>query len=104
MALEPRRYQLHAILVSFPGVKKVYFQRPTNNKLEYPCIMYVLDDVDTLYADNNPYLHNKRYQVTVIDENPDSEIPDMVANLPKSRFDRFFIADNLNHTVYNLFF
>ncbi len=48
--------------------------------------------------------HTKRYQVTVIDRNPDTELPDKVVELPMSEFSRAFMADNLNHYVINLFF
>jgi hypothetical protein len=42
--------------------------------------------------------------VTVIDRNPDSELPDKVEELPFCRFDRFYATENLNHHVFNLFF
>jgi hypothetical protein len=42
--------------------------------------------------------------VTVIDRNPDSDLRLKVAYLPTSRFSRFFVADNLNHDVFTLFF
>jgi len=58
----------------------------------------------TEYADNGPYKHKTRYQVTVIDKNPDSEIPAKVKALPLCAYSRFFVADNLNHDVFNLYF
>ncbi|MCA9392286.1 hypothetical protein KC614_03730 [candidate division WWE3 bacterium] len=82
----------------------VYFQPPTNIELSYPCIIYKRDRAATRFADNIPYKDAKGYQITVIDANPDSEIPDKVAVLPMCMFDRFFPADNLNHFVYNIFF
>lgn len=72
--------------------------------MKYPCIVYVRDKINTVFADNKPYKHKTRYQVTVIDQNPDSEIHYKVGELPLSSYDRFFTADNLNHDVYNLFF
>lgn len=85
-------------------VDPVYFQPPNNAQIEYPCIIYKLDDHRADYADNGKYNSHKRYQVTVIDRNPDSELPDQVFELPTCEFDRFFTADGLNHWVYNLFF
>jgi hypothetical protein len=85
-------------------VPDVYFQPPTNTQIEYPCIVYRLDDHRADYANNGKYNSSKRYQVTVIDRNPDSELPDQVFELPLCEFDRFFTADGLNHWVYNLFF
>lgn len=82
----------------------VYFQPPANLTMKYPCIRYERDGRDTKFADNKPYKHKKRYQVTVMDQDPDSEIADKVADLPLCIFDRHFTADNLNHDVYNLYF
>jgi hypothetical protein len=42
--------------------------------------------------------------VTVIDRDPDSLIPDMVADLPSSSFNRGFKTEGLNHSIYTLFY
>ena len=97
-----QRLQLHQLLETF--VDNVYFQPPTNIKLDYPCIIYKRDFADTKFADDKPYNHTKRYQVTVIDQDPDSEIPDKIAAMPMTLFNRFYTVDNLNHDVYNVFF
>lgn len=97
-----QRLELQALLKTMAS--HVYFQTPPNVAMEYPCIRYKLDDVRTDHADDKPYSHRKRYQVTVIDPNPDSTIPDLVGALPTCAFDRFYTADNLNHFVYKLFF
>lgn len=96
------RLSLQAILLGF--VSNVYFQPPPSVALTYPCIVYKRDDRKTVHADNQPYGHNVRYMVTVIDSDPDSAIPDMVAGLPTAQFERAFQAENLNHDVYNLYF
>lgn len=82
----------------------VYFQPPENLTMEYPCIVYNRDNGLTRFADNDPYTYTKGYQVTVMDRDPDSLIPDKVAKLPLCRFSRFFVVENLNHDVYSLFF
>lgn len=97
-----RRLELQALLLSM--VPNVYFQPPPTVLMKYPCIVYKRDYHNTEFADDKPYKHRKRYQVTVIDPNPDSDIPSKVAELPLCLFDRFFTADNLNHDVYKLFF
>ena len=99
-----KRLQLQEILKSLIDNQKVYFQPPENIRMEYPCIVYERDYAVTEYANNSPYAHTKRYQVTVIDKDPDSEIPDRVSNLPLCKFAQHFKADNLNHDVYNLYF
>lgn len=98
------RESLQTVLTALLESDNVYFQPPPTVKMKYPCIVYHRDFVDTKFADDKPYLKRKRYLVTVIDSNPDSEIPDKVASLPLCIFDRFFTADNLNHDVYKLFF
>lgn len=82
----------------------VYFQPPENMLIQYPCIIYERDSRNTKFADNKPYNSVKRYAVTVIDRDPDSDIPDKVAELPLSTFNRNFRADGLNHDVYEVFF
>lgn len=96
------RLEFHTLLKTFTD--NVYFQPPSNIKLEYPCIVYSRDFEKTEFADNQPYSREKRYMVTVIAREPDSDIPDKVGSLPKSLFDRHFAADDLNHDVYNVYF
>lgn len=99
-----RRLQLQALLSAIPGVTKAYFQPPPSLSMTYPCIVYERDSATNLFANNTSYRHTKRYQVTIIERDPDSEIPDKVAALPLSNFSRHFTADNLHHDVYTLYF
>ncbi len=99
-----QRLELQALFVSLLGSSNVYFQPPPSVKMQYPCIIYQRELVNTIFADNTPYKHKRRYQVTVVDINPDSNIHEKVAALPMCSYDRFYTADNLNHDVYNLFF
>jgi hypothetical protein len=96
------RLQLHQLLETFAD--HVYFQPPVNVQLQYPCIIYKRDFADTKFADDKPYNHTLRYMITIIDPNPDSEIPNKVASMRMSLFNRFFTADNLNHDVYSVYF
>lgn len=99
------RLELHDILGDILGDKtRVYFQPPMNHQLIYPCIVYKRDYARTQFAGNNPYRYTKRYQVMIIDRNPDSSIPDEVAKLPMCIFDRFYTANDLNHDVFNVYF
>lgn len=72
--------------------------------MQYPAIVYNRDYADTTFAGNAPYRYTKRYQVTVIDRNPDSTIPDHIAQLPMCTYNRFFAANGLNHDVFVLYF
>jgi hypothetical protein len=96
------RLELQTLLESI--AEHVYFQPPTNIHLQYPCIVYERDNAESVFANNENYRYVKRYMVTVIDRNPDSDLPDNVAVLPMCTFQRHFTADDLNHDVFNLFF
>lgn len=98
------RVELHKLLASVSGVKQLYFQPPASIKMQYPCIVYQLSSMFEKWADNKPYVNAKCYTVTVIDKDPDSEIPNKLINLPFCRFDRFYPVDNLNHWVFILYF
>lgn len=105
------RLQLHDILVGImkdvdPSYESghVYFQPPSTIKMNYPCIVYERNTADTQFADNSPYIYHVRYQIMVIDRNPDSPIPDKIAALPMCTADRHYVSDNLNHDIYNLYF
>ena len=96
------RLDLHVALTDI--TPNVYFQPPPSVQMQYPCIVYERSDRVVDHANNKPYKHTKRYEVTVIDRDPDSTIPEEVASLPMCSFVRFFTADNLNHDVYELYF
>lgn len=94
--------ELQQVLEAVMGSGDVFMQAPT--VLPAPCIKYERSQSKVSYADNVKYLFHRRYQVTVIDRDPDSPIPDRVEALEHCSFDRFFVANGLNHWVYNLYF
>lgn len=99
-----RRLQLHEILCDILDSRNVYFQPPESVKMQYPAIVYALDDIDNTYANDGVYLSSRRYVVTIVDKDPDSSIVDKVAILPFCSYDRCYRKDNLNHTVFRLFY
>lgn len=104
MDLGSKRKELHKILVGCLGSDNVYYQPPETIKMEYPCIIYFRTKIDQTYADNLPYLSAIRYQVTLIDTKPDSEVVMRIAALPSSIFDRHYTTDDLNHDVFLIYF
>jgi len=98
------RSELNTLLKQLLGTDNVYFQPPATVAMLYPAIVYQRDTTQTRHASNVPYTLYKRYQVTVIDRNPDSVIPDKVAGLPMCSHDREFVANGLNHDVFTLYF
>ena len=103
------RLDFHNILVEIAAefdipATRVYYQPPATIKMGYPCIVYTRDRNDTKFADGSPYILTRRYTVTVVDKNPDSEIPDRIALLPMSSSSRNFMNDNLYHFVYDVYY
>lgn len=102
---QSRREELEEILKGLDGVNNAYFQPPPTVQIPPGAyIIYNRDDSYVAFADNVKYWRKKRYQVIVVDRNPDSLIPDLVEELPYSKFDRFYVANGLNHFAFNLFF
>lgn len=98
------RLELQSMLEKLLGSRNVYFQPPSSIRMNYPAIVYSRKDIDNIYANNDTYLQTKAYNVIVIDKNPDSEIVEKVSILPKCRFDNHYVADNLNHDAFTLYF
>lgn len=98
------RLELQTLLESLDPTLHVYFQPPPSVMMSYPAVVYNRDFQSVKYADNQAYSRIIRYQITVIDRNPDSPIPDKVAALPMTRYVRHFTTENLNHDIYDLYF
>lgn len=96
-----KRIELHNILASI--CQNCYFEPPANLKLKYPCIIYERNNNYTQRADNKPYIITTRYQLTVIDKDPDSEIVPKIEELEKCTFDRHFDSDHLSHDVFTIY-
>ena len=91
----------------------VYFQPPSNvsgdvqkviKNIKYPAIVYSLDGYDTTSANNAKYSIQKEYGVTLITKDPDSDLPDKLAMVPTSSFDRNYESDGLYHSVFTIIF
>lgn len=82
----------------------VYFQPPNDAQMEYPCITYERSTPETRFAGNKKYLNVQRYTATVIDADPDSPIREAVEQLPLCSKSTFFVANNLNHDVFDVYF
>lgn len=104
MTNKERRLQLHKELENILGNKNVYFQPPENIKLKYPCIIYERDRGYASHADDSVYIIRIRYQITVIDKDPDSEIFMKVAKMRGASYDTHFNSDNLSHDVITLYY
>ncbi len=101
---ETKREELNEIFVDFLGSRQVYFQPDDKIRISYPAIVYEIDDQYVIHADNRPHRRMDRYQVTIIDRNPDVPARLLVETLPMCTFSRAFAQDGLNHRIYSLYF
>lgn len=95
-----KRLELHEVLCDILGSRNVYYQPPETVKMKYPAIVYSRTDIDNEYGDNLAYIQKRKYLITLIDKNPDSEFVNKLANLSKCKYIRNYKADNLNHDVF----
>lgn len=98
------RLSLHDKLKTVLGSSNVYFQPPSTLTMKYPCIIYKIDDMEGVHANDRRYLGTKRYLVTIVDRNPDTLIPDKLLELPYCAFENHFVVDNLNHYICSLYY
>lgn len=96
------RAQLQSILEGI--LTNVYFQPPPNVQMEYPAILYERDRANSVFSDNISYRITQRYQITLISRSPDQPEYQQIIELPMCSHDRFYVADNLNHDVFTIYF
>lgn len=98
------RLQLQTMLEQLLGSRNVYYNPPESIRMKYPAIVYSRDRIDTTRANNAVYSLHNGYSLTYIDEDPDNEMVDKIASLPRCRFDRSFVSDNLNHYTFTIYY
>jgi hypothetical protein len=98
------RLDFHTLLEGLEVGVSIYFQPPPNVQITYPAIVYNRDNLSAEFADNMPYAKKFRWQVTVIDADPDSPLHDKLSSMPLTRFVRHYTSEALNHDIYVVYF
>ena len=99
------RLTLQADLEKILGSKNVYFQPPSSVVMKYDAIRYQLSGKDLKRANNKIYLKTNEYEGVVITKDPDTTIPDtMLEQFRKCSFGKPYVADNLNHYPFTLYY
>lgn len=102
--LERRSQELQAVFEGILGSRNVYYNPPASVQMSYPAIVFSRSRIDKKSANNTTYMQNHRYEVTVIDLDPDCKYIDAVSMLPLCTFDRHFVSDNLHHSTFTLYY
>lgn len=96
--------ELQEAFVEFLGSNNVYFRPPESAKIKYPCIIFNIRSGDSQYADNKSYIFQRAYDVQIIHKSADTDLIErFIETFPKTRFDRSFKTDNLNHENFVLY-
>lgn len=98
------RAELNEKLVEILGSRNVYFDPPSNIRMKFPAIEYHYSKFKPVRADNTIYLLATRYELTLIDPDPDSEIVKKLLLLPYCEHDRSFVSDNMHHNTFTIYY
>lgn len=83
----------------------VYFQPPASVRLAYPCVIYNLAVGDIRRADDTVYTYTNRFELLFIYKQSNMEIVEKVLKaFPMCSISRIYIADNLYHYAFNLYY
>jgi len=98
------RLELRDILQEVLGNSNTYFQPPGGTHLKYDCIIYSLDKLNSLRADNHNYTITPTYEIKVITTDPDTPIPQkLLERVGTCRFHRHYTEDGLHHFILSLY-
>ena len=98
------RLDLHELLCEVLGSRNVYYSPPATIRMKYPAIVYSRSDIDNKFANDSVYNQSHVYSITVIDDDPDSEIVERMSLIPRCKFDRHFVSDGLNHDIFTIYY
>lgn len=97
------RLQLQDKFETIINSRNVYFQPPESIKIQYPCIIYKLDEINILHSDNLKYRKVRGYFVQYISKDPDTTVIDSILEMPYSSFVSRTIVDGLYHNNFKVF-
>lgn len=99
------RLDLQQKFIDFMGKDMVKYQPSPSKNLTYPCLLYQYTGGRTEFSDNYPYTYRRRYTITLITRDADSDLPDRFAmTFPMCVHDRSFVTDNLYHHIFTLYY
>lgn len=99
-----QRDDLQILLERLLGSRNVYYQPPNSVKMKYAAIRYKKSDIQGRYADNFMYSHMTRYEIIVIDKEPDNPVIKKLLELPYCSYERYYPADGFHHDVLTLYY
>lgn len=97
------RLDLQSKFEELLGSRNVYYDPPTNVKINYDAIRYSKKRPDVKHANDKRYKNMNCYEVIVIAKRPDHPVIEQLMDLPYCSYDRHYTADNLHHDVLTIY-
>ena len=98
------RLELQSKLEELLETRNVYYQPPESIKMRYTAIRFSKSNYHITRANDSMYTKLTRYEVVVIAQKPDDPVIDKLLELPYCSFDQHYVADNLYHDVFTLYY
>lgn len=105
-----KRLEFHDILCEIvnitepDGDRHTYFQPPASVKMCYPAIRYSTKPIEAIHADNIIYRHLQSYDVILISKQIESDRVMKLLALPYCKHEAHYIADNLYHDKFTIYY
>lgn len=78
----------------------VYFNPPSNLKIQYPCVVYSINDILNKNADDEVYKQNIKYDCTLITKNVNDPLLKDLSKIKTFRYSRHYVVDSLHHYAF----
>lgn len=98
------RLELQSLLEELLDSRNVYYQPPESIKMQYDAIRYSKKKITSIHANDRGYLMQDCYELIVISRTPDHPVIKKLLELPYCYYDRHYVADNLNHDVFTIYY
>lgn len=99
------RLNLHEEFCDILANRNAYFNPPESLKMDFPGIRYSLSGKNINRANDKNYKSINKYQVILIDYDPESIYVDKIMNrFQMCSFDRWYTSNNLNHFVFTIYY
>lgn len=85
--------------------ERVHFQPSESVKLKFPCLIFKFDGYKDFFANDGRHMLREKYSVTHVYQNPEADLQEeILSSFLFASFDRPYIADNLYHDVYTIYY
>lgn len=97
--MEKTRLTLHQDLIDALGSSNVYYNPPETIQMKFPAIVYSLDFIEQIHADNKKYIDWTTYKVIVVSKKPDDPVIKKILNWEMTRFSTSYTRNGFYHTA-----